>query len=51
MITTITRRSKPHAPVHIGTEAFTYDANGNQQGWQDDVSAQNRQINGMRKTG
>jgi RHS repeat-associated protein len=36
--------SQPHAPVHIGTEAFTYDENGNQTGWQDDVSAQNRQI-------
>jgi RHS repeat-associated protein len=36
--------SKPHAPVKIGTESFTYDANGNQTGWQDDVSAQNRQM-------
>jgi hypothetical protein len=24
--------SKPHAPVHIGTDAFIYDANGNQTG-------------------
>ncbi|MDQ6889881.1 MAG: hypothetical protein M3Z56_06365, partial [Bacteroidota bacterium] len=36
--------NKPHAPIHIGTEAFNYDANGNQTGWQNDVSAQNRQI-------
>jgi RHS repeat-associated protein len=36
--------SQPHAPIHIGTEGFTYDANGNQLGWQDDVSAQNRQL-------
>jgi len=35
---------QPHAPIHIGREAFTYDANGNQTGWQDDISAQNRQI-------
>ncbi|MHA4844562.1 SpvB/TcaC N-terminal domain-containing protein [Flavitalea antarctica] len=36
--------TKPHAPVKIGTEAFTYDANGNQSAWEDDVSAQNRQM-------
>ncbi len=35
---------QPHAPIQIGREAFTYDANGNQTSWQDDVSAQNRQI-------
>ena len=35
---------KPDAPIHIGSAGFTYDANGNQAGWQDDVSAQNRQI-------
>ena len=35
---------KPHAAVHIGEKAFTYDANGNQTGWHHDVSAQNRQI-------
>nr|WP_162945018.1 SpvB/TcaC N-terminal domain-containing protein [Flavisolibacter nicotianae] len=34
----------PHAPIHIGAEAFTYDANGNQSSMQHDVSAQNRQI-------
>jgi RHS repeat-associated protein len=36
--------SQPHAPIRIGRQAFTYDANGNQTSWQDDVSAQNRQI-------
>ena len=36
--------NKPHAPLHIGSQAFTYDANGNQTGWQADVSAQNREI-------
>jgi len=35
---------KPHAPIHIGTATYTYDANGNQTGWTDDISAQNRQI-------
>jgi RHS repeat-associated protein len=35
---------QPHAPIHIGTDGYTYDANGNQAGWQDDVSAQNREI-------
>ncbi|MEO6000540.1 MAG: SpvB/TcaC N-terminal domain-containing protein [Chitinophagaceae bacterium] len=35
--------AKPNAPLHIGAEAFTYDPNGNQLGWQHDVSAQNRQ--------
>jgi RHS repeat-associated protein len=36
--------TQPHAGVHIGNDAYTYDANGNQTGWQDDVSAQNREI-------
>ena len=36
---------QPHAPIHIGNDAYTFDANGNQAGWQDDVSAQNREIN------
>jgi RHS repeat-associated protein len=36
---------QPHAPIHIGNEAYAFDANGNQAGWQDDVSAQNREIN------
>jgi RHS repeat-associated protein len=36
--------SQPHSPIHIGTDAYTYDRNGNQLGFQDDVSAQNRQI-------
>jgi RHS repeat-associated protein len=36
--------NQPHASRHIGRQAFTYDANGNQTGWTDDISAQNRQI-------
>jgi RHS repeat-associated protein len=36
---------QPHAPIHVGNDAYTFDANGNQAGWQDDVSAQNREIN------
>ena len=35
---------KPHAPVHIGTASYTYDAAGNQTGWRDDISAQRRVI-------
>ena len=37
-------QTKPHAPVHIGEKAFTFDANGNQTGWDHEVSAQNRRI-------
>lgn len=37
-----TAGSRPHTPAHIGDKAYTYDANGNQTGWQHDVSAQNR---------
>jgi RHS repeat-associated protein len=35
---------QPHAPIQIGRQAFTHDANGNQTSWQDDISAQNREI-------
>lgn len=35
---------KPHAAVHIGDKAYSYDANGNQTGWQADGSAQRRNI-------
>ncbi|MGB8193774.1 MAG: RHS repeat-associated core domain-containing protein, partial [Chitinophagaceae bacterium] len=35
---------KPHAALHIGDKAYTYDANGNQNGWKHDVSAQNRMM-------
>ena len=35
---------KPHAATHIGQQTFTYDANGNQTGWTDDVSGQSRTI-------
>ncbi len=35
---------KPHAASHIGAEAFTYDANGNQTGFTDDNSGQRRTI-------
>jgi RHS repeat-associated protein len=36
--------SQPHAPVHIGDQSFTYDANGNQSGWTSDVSGQKRRV-------
>ncbi len=35
---------QPHAPIHIGEQAYTYDKNGNQTGWTHDVSGQERQI-------
>jgi hypothetical protein len=33
---------QPHAPIHIGEQTYTYDANGNQTGWTSDVSGQRR---------
>ena len=36
--------SQPHAPIHIGQQKYSYDANGNQMGWTHDVSGQRRQI-------
>ncbi len=36
--------AQPHAPIHIGEQAYTYDANGNQTGWMHDTSGQQRQI-------
>ncbi|MDM8554109.1 BPSL0067 family protein, partial [Desulfococcaceae bacterium HSG7] len=36
--------SRPHAPTHIGERAFTYDANGNQTGWQSDNNNTRRKI-------
>jgi RHS repeat-associated protein len=35
---------RPHAPIHIGERAFTYDANGNQLGWTHDQNGTNRTI-------
>lgn len=35
---------QPHAPIHIGENAYSYDANGNQTGWTNDVSGQRRQL-------
>jgi RHS repeat-associated protein len=35
---------QPHAPTHLGTRTFTYDANGNQSGWTDDGNGQRRTI-------
>ena len=35
---------QPHAPIHIGDKSYTYDANGNQLGWEHDVNGQNRKI-------
>jgi RHS repeat-associated protein len=36
--------TQPHAPSHIGTQTYTYDANGNQLGWSDDANGQQRSI-------
>jgi RHS repeat-associated protein len=36
--------SQPHAPSHIGTKTYAYDANGNQIGWSDDGNGQQRTI-------
>jgi RHS repeat-associated protein len=35
---------QPHAPTHIGKQAYSYDANGNQTGSVHDVSGQRRDI-------
>jgi RHS repeat-associated protein len=46
---------QPHAPIHIGgtlagesgkgeSKTYTYDANGNQTGWDDDLSGQRRNL-------
>jgi len=35
---------QPHAPIHIGKQTFSYDANGNQTGFTDDVSSQRRNM-------
>ena len=34
----------PHAPSKIGDHTYTYDANGNTTGWDDDLSGQRRNI-------
>ena len=36
--------AQPHAPIKIGNYSYTYDANGNQTGWDDNNSGQQRQI-------
>jgi RHS repeat-associated protein len=36
--------TQPHAPVHIGEQTYTYDPNGNQLGWKDDKTGQERKI-------
>jgi RHS repeat-associated protein len=36
--------SHPHAPTHIGNRTFTYDANGNQLGWDNDDNGTRRTI-------
>jgi RHS repeat-associated protein len=35
---------RPHAPIHIGERAYTYDANGNQLGWTHDQNGTRRTI-------
>jgi RHS repeat-associated protein len=36
--------SQPHAPTRIGDRTYTYDANGNQTGWEDVRNGQRRSI-------
>ena len=36
--------SQPHAATHIGDLTFTYDANGNQLGWSNDLNGTRRAI-------
>ncbi|MCP4353688.1 MAG: sugar-binding protein [Desulfobacterales bacterium] len=36
--------SRPHAPTHIGDRTFSYDANGNQTGWESDKNGTRRNI-------
>ena len=36
--------SRPHAPIHIGNRTFSYDANGNQLGWDNDDNGTRRTI-------
>ncbi len=35
---------QPHAPTHIGERTFSYDANGNQTGWEHDQNGTDRTI-------
>ncbi len=35
---------RPHAPIHIGERTFSYDANGNQTGWDNDNNGTRRNI-------
>jgi hypothetical protein len=35
---------QPNAPIHIGDQTYSYDANGNQTGWTHDKSGQRRRI-------
>lgn len=35
---------RPHAPIHIGERTYTYDANGNQTGWDNDDNGTRRTI-------
>ncbi|HEX8096170.1 RHS repeat domain-containing protein, partial [Jatrophihabitans sp.] len=36
--------SQPHAPSHIGNKTYSYDLDGNQNGWTDDSNGQRRSI-------
>ncbi len=35
---------QPHAPTHIGDRTYSYDANGNQLGWEHDTNGTSRTI-------
>ena len=36
--------AQPHAPTHIGNRTYTYDYDGNQNGWTDDGNGQRRTL-------
>ncbi|HTI91719.1 MAG TPA: SpvB/TcaC N-terminal domain-containing protein [Puia sp.] len=36
--------NQPHAATHIGRQTYTYDADGNQTGWTDDLTGQRQQL-------
>ncbi|WP_258105033.1 SpvB/TcaC N-terminal domain-containing protein [Marinoscillum sp. MHG1-6] len=37
-------QEQPHAPTQIGEHSYSYDKNGNQTGWTDNLSGQERRI-------
>src|SRR5260221_1575478 len=35
---------QPHAATHIGSQTYSYDADGNQSGWKDDLTGQRQNL-------